>query len=257
MAAGRNFSKEYSTDDTTAFIINESAASMIGWKSSQDAIGKQFRYGDRKGQVIGVVKDFNFESMHQTIVPMVFFIPKNGNYNYISVKISGTDIPQSLATLEKTWNKFLPERPFEYTFLDENFGKLYEKEQKQSHLFTTFSVLAILIGCLGLFGLASFTAVQRTKEIGIRKVLGASVSGIVALLSKEFLKLVVIANLIAWPVAWLAMSKWLEDFAYRINISAGTFLMAALLAIVIALLTVSYQSIKAAMVNPVKSLRSE
>ncbi|QHT67980.1 FtsX-like permease family protein [Rhodocytophaga rosea] len=257
MAAGRNFSKEFGTDDTTAFIINQEAASMIGWKTAEEAIGKQFTYGPRKGRIIGVVKDFNFESMHQEIAPMVFFIAPNDGYNYLSVKINGTNVKETLAQIEKTWYKFLPERPFEYTFLDENFGRLYEKEQKQGQLFSTFSILAILIGCLGLFGLASFTAVQRTKEIGIRKVLGASVSGIVTLLSKEFLKLVFIANLIAWPVAWFAMSKWLDGFAYSVNISPWTFLLAALLALIIALITVSYQSIKAAIANPVKSLRAE
>lgn len=257
LAAGRNFSREYSTD-TTAFILNASAAKAIGFNDLQSAIGKQLQYGGRKGQVVGVVKDFNFESVHQSILPVIFYMPRQETfYNNLSVKVNGANLKEGLAHIEKVWNQFLPQRPYEYTFLDELFGLLYEKEQKQSQLFTTFSVLAILIGCLGLFGLASFTALQRTKEIGVRKVLGASVTGIVGLLSKEFLKLVLIANLIAWPVAWYAMSQWLDGFAYKIEMGLGTFILAAILALLIALLTVSYQSIKAALSNPVKSLRTE
>jgi putative ABC transport system permease protein len=256
LAAGRNFSRDYSTD-TTAFIVNVSAAQTMGFNDPQQAVGKQIEYGGSKGQIVGVVKDFNFESVHQSILPIILYVSRDGaNYNNLSVKVNGANLKEGLAHIEKVWNRFLPQRPYEYTFLDERFGLLYEKEQKQSQLFTTFSMLAIFIGCLGLFGLASFTALQRTKEIGVRKVLGASVSGIVGLLSKEFLKLVLIANLIAWPVAWYAMSKWLDGFAYKINISPFTFVLAAILAMLIALLTVSYQSIKAALANPVKSLRS-
>jgi putative ABC transport system permease protein len=256
LAAGRNFSRDYSTD-TTAFIVNVSAARTMGFNDPQQAVGKQIEYGGSKGQIVGVVKDFNFESVHQSILPIILYVSRDGaNYNNVSVKVNGANLKEGLAHIEKVWNRFLPQRPYEYSFLDERFGLLYEREKKQSQLFTTFSMLAIFIGCLGLFGLASFTALQRTKEIGVRKVLGASVSGIVGLLSKEFLKLVLIANLIAWPVAWYAMSKWLEGFAYKINISPFTFILAAILAMLIALLTVSYQSIKAALANPVKSLRS-
>jgi putative ABC transport system permease protein len=257
MVAGRNFSKDYSTD-TTAFIINVSAAKSMGFTDLKEAIGKQIQYGNRKGLIVGVVQDFNFESVHQSILPMIFTMPSlEERYNDLSIKVNGANLKEGLAHIEKVWNRFLPQRPYEYSFLDERFGLLYEREQKQSQLFTTFSVLAILIGCLGLFGLASFTALQRTKEIGVRKVLGASVTGIVGLLSKEFLKLVLVANLIAWPVAWYAMSLWLDDFAYKISINPLTFVIAAILALLIALLTVSYQSIKAALTNPVTSLRSE
>jgi putative ABC transport system permease protein len=257
MAAGRNFSRDYSTD-TTAFIVNASAARTMGFNDPQQAIGKQIQYGGGKGQIVGVVKDFNFESVHQAILPMIFYMPAGvASYNNLSVKVNGANLREGLTHIEKVWNRFLPQRPYQYTFLDERFGLLYEREQKQSQLFTTFSMLAIFIGCLGLFGLASFTALQRTKEIGVRKVLGASVPGIVGLLSKEFLKLVLVANLIAWPVAWYAMSQWLGDFAYKIDISPLTFVLAAILALIIALLTVSYQSIKAALANPVKSLRTE
>jgi putative ABC transport system permease protein len=257
VVSGRNFSRDYSTD-TTAFIVNISAAKTMGFNDPQTAVGKQIEYGGSKGQIVGVVQDFNFESVHQSILPMIFYMPGDAeSYNSLSVKISGANLKEGLAHIESVWNKFLPQRPYEYTFLDERFAALYEREQKQSQLFTIFSVLAIFIGCLGLFGLASFTALQRTKEIGVRKVLGASVSGIVGLLSKEFLKLVLVANLIAWPIAWYAMSQWLEGFAYKITISPLTFVLAAILALMIALFTVSYQSIKAALANPVKSLRSE
>lgn len=257
IAAGRNFSREYSTD-TTSFIVNISAARVMGFTNPGEVVGKQIQYGDRKGQVVGVVNDFHFESVHQNILPIIFFMPREAvSYNHLSVKISGSNLKEGLAHIEQVWTKFVPQRPYEYTFLDERFGLLYEREQKQSQLFTIFSLLAIFIGCLGLFGLASFTALQRTKEIGVRKVLGASVPSIVGLLSKEFLKLVLIANLIAWPVAWYAMSQWLEDFAYKINITPLTFILSAILALLIALLTVSYQSVKAALANPVKSLRTE
>jgi putative ABC transport system permease protein len=256
LLAGRNFSREFGTDDSTAFIINEAAMRMIGWPDAASAVDKQFSYGGRKGRLIGVLKDFHFESMHQQIVPMVLMLPRN-QFNYLSVKLGGANLRESLAGVENVWNTYLPGRPFEYTFMDENFGKLYAAEQRQGTLFVTFSVLAIFIACLGLFGLASFNAVQRTKEIGIRKVLGASVSGIVLLLSREFTRLVLIANLVAWPVAWFAMDRWLQNFAYRVPMGPGMFILAGLIALLIALLTVSYQSIKAALTNPVQSLRSE
>ena len=258
MAAGRNFSKEYGTD-TLNFVLNESAINAIGWKSAQDAIGKDFKYGGTTGHVIGVIKDFHFESMHQKIVPIVLqvFPPSNVFFNNLTVKLSGNNVQSSLAYLEKTWNKFLPETPYQYTFLDENFDALYQSEQRQGTIFTVFACIAIFIACLGLFGLSAFTITQRVKEIGVRKVLGASVSTIVALLSKDFLLLVLIAAIIAFPIAWYAMSNWLKDFAYRINIAWWVFVMAAIVALVIALFTVGFQAIKAALANPVKSLRTE
>jgi putative ABC transport system permease protein len=199
--------------------------------------------------------------MHQTIEPMVFLIPGSsygGNTGYtISVKLTGSDIPGSIDYIEKTWKQYLPEVPFEYTFLDERFDKLYKTEQQQGSLFTTFSGIAIFIACLGLFGLSAFTITQRIKEIGVRRVLGASTGSIVTLISKDFLKLVTIAALIAFPVAWYAMYKWLGDFAYRISIQWWVFLAAGTMAALIALLTVSFQAVRAALSNPVKSLRSE
>lgn len=257
VVAGRGFSRDYSTD-TSGFLINEAAVSVLGFKTNNEVVGKDFGYGNRNGKIIGVFNDFHFESMHQKIVPLVLLVPRSANnYGRISVKIAGANIPSALSHIEKTWRKFLPETPYEYNFLDENFARLYESEQRQGSLFTTFSCLAIFIACLGLFGLSAFAISQRVKEIGIRKVLGADISTIVSLLSKDFLKLVLIAALIAFPVAWLAMNKWLEDFAYRISIPWWIFLLAGFIALAIALFTISFQAIKAAIANPVKSLRTE
>ncbi|GGA92633.1 MULTISPECIES: ABC transporter permease [Mucilaginibacter] len=258
MAAGRNFSREFATDSNN-FVINASAVSALGWKSPENAIGKDMSYGGVKGKVIGVVNDFHFESLHQNIIPLLMEMPSfvNNSYRRITVKIDGNRINSALATLGQTWKKYQPETPFEYSFLDERFQKLYNSEQEQGNLFTIFSCLAIFIACLGLFGLSAFTISQRVKEIGVRKVLGASIPQIVTELSKDFLKLVIIASVIALPIAWYAMSKWLLDFAFRINIQWWVFVMAGVIALIIAFATISYQSIKAAMANPVKSLRSE
>jgi putative ABC transport system permease protein len=256
VVAGRNFSKAYGTD-TSSFLINEAAAKILGLKSPEAAIGKQFQYGGNRGQLVGVFNDFHFESMHQRILPLVMFIPKNPNaYGRLSVKISG-NIPAALAHLESTWKKFSPEIPFEYTFLDQRFEKLYESEQRQKSIFTIFAFIAIFVACLGLFGLSAFAISQRVKEIGIRKVLGASVNSIVALLSKDFLKLVGIAAIIAFPVAWYAMNRWLEDFAYRIQIPLWIFFVAGIIAAAVAFFTIGLQAVKAATTTPVKNLRTE
>jgi putative ABC transport system permease protein len=258
MVAGRFFSREYGTD-TASFVINESSVKALGWKSAADAVGKDFKYGNQKGHIIGVINDFHFESMHQAIAPMVLvmFPPSQAYYNNLSVKIAGTNISSALAFMEKTWKKYFPQTPPDYTFLNENFDKLYQSEQKQATLFTVFACVAIFIACLGLFGLSAFAISQRIKEIGVRKVLGANVGGIVGLLSKDFLKLVAFAALMAFPVAWYAMNNWLKDFAYRINIQWWVFVVAGIVAALIAFLTVSFQAIKAAVANPVKSLRTE
>ena len=260
MVAGRNFSRDYGTD-TSNFVINESAVKAVGWKSPQEAIGKDFKYGFITGHIIGVMKDFNFESLHQKIKPLIFIMPasasSNGYYNAISVKISGKNVSSALATLKNTWQKYLPDMPYQYSFLDEKFAKLYAVEQRQETIFTVFACIAIFIASLGLFGLSAFTITQRVKEIGVRKVLGANVGSIVTLLSKEFLKLVLISAIIAFPVAWYAMSKWLQDFAYRVDIHWWVFALAAVLTLFVALATVSFQAIKAAIANPVESLRTE
>lgn len=260
LIAGRNFSRDYSMD-TSNFILNESAVKAIGWKSPQDAIGKDFKYGGTKGQVIGVMADFHFESLQHEIVPMVLLnpptTPTNSSFNSLSIKFAGNNISASLASVENVWKKYLPEFPYQYTFLDENFNKMYQSEQRQETIFTVFACIAIFIACLGLFGLSAFEITQRVKEIGVRKVLGAKVSSIVTLLSKDFLKLVLVATIIAFPIAWYSMSHWLRGFAYRVPIHWWVFVLSAILALIVALVTVSFQSIKAAVANPVKSLRSE
>src|SRR5665213_1375925 len=261
LVAGRNFSRDYSMD-TSNFILNESAVRGIGWESPQDAVGKDFTYGGAKGRIIGVMADFHFESLQHEIVPMVLLNPattanSSPYFSNLSIKIAGNNIPASLASVENIWKKYLPELPYQYTFLDEKFNKMYQSEQRQENIFTVFSCIAIFIACLGLFGLSAFEINQRVKEIGVRKVLGAKVSSIVTLLSKDFLKLVLVATLIAFPIAWYAMSHWLQGFAYRINIHWWVFVLSAILALIIALITVSFQAIKAALANPVESLRSE
>lgn len=257
LVAGRNFSKEFGTD-TSAFLINEAAIAALGLKTKEEVIGKDIAYGNREGKIIGVINDFHFESLHQKIVPLILYIPRSMNsFSNITVKVAGNNIDGGLEKIENTWKKFLPESAYQYTFLDENFDRLYNSEKKQQTIFIIFSCIAIFIACLGLFGLSAFAITQRIKEIGIRKVLGASISSIVQLLSKDFLRLVVLAAIIAFPIAWYAMNNWLEDFAYRTNISWWIFLLAGLLSAVIAFITISFVTIKAAVANPVNNLRSE
>ncbi|MXV51476.1 FtsX-like permease family protein [Pedobacter sp. HMF7647] len=254
--AGRNF-KGTDGSDTSSFILNESAVRALGLPSNESAIGKQFKYGDRTGQITGVINDFNFESLHQRILPLVLLNSRVRNdYNRISVKITG-DPQTAISHIQNTWKKHLPEVPFEYNFLDDRFSDLYKSEKQQQTIFSLFACIAILIACLGLFGLSAFTITQRIKEIGIRKVLGASVVGIVQLLSIDFLLLVGIAALIAFPITWYAMKNWLSDFAYRIDIAWWVFLAASAIALIIAFATISFQAVKAAIANPVKSLRTE
>ena len=257
IVAGRNFSKDYGMD-TSSFLINETAVKALGLLSNKDAIGKQFQYGGQDGTIAGVFNDFNFESLHQRIIPMVLYeVRQDGSsYNVISIKISG-NVSAAVDQIEKIWRKYLPEIPFEYQFLDERYAKLYTAENRQSSIFTIFSCIAIFIACLGLFGLSAFTITLRVKEIGVRKVLGASSGSIVKLISKDFLLLVVIAAVIAFPVAWYVMNQWLQEFAYRINIDWWVFVLAGFIALLIAFATISLQAIKAARANPVDSLRSE
>ncbi|HEY4061532.1 MAG TPA: ABC transporter permease [Puia sp.] len=260
LAAGRDFSRDYGTD-TANFLLNVAATRVLGMKDPQQMVGKNFGYGMGKGKIIGVMNDFNFESMRQKIVPLIMYmVPEKqaGNsFGNISIKISGNDMPGAIATLEKTWRQYLPVVPFEYSFLDQRFDELYRSEQRQGTLFTSFAGIAIFIACLGLLGLSAFAISQRIKEIGVRKVLGASTTSIVRLLSLDFLKLVAVAALIAFPVSWLVMHNWLRDFAYRISIQWWVFLVAGILAAAVALVTISFQAIRAALANPVKSLRSE
>jgi putative ABC transport system permease protein len=257
MAAGRSFSAEYG-NDSSGYILNEAAVREFGWGKPENAIGKNFFWGDLEGKIIGVVKDFHFNSLQTTVQPMLMLMqPEWFWYNNISVRIPTQNIKTTMQSLEAAWKRAVPNHPFEYSFVDEQFNKLYKTEQQLSSLSVIFSALIIFISCLGLLGLTMVAVSQRTKEIGVRKVLGASVANVTALLSKDFVKLVLIAVIIASPAAWWLMNNWLEDFAYRIHIQWWIFFATGLLAVVIALATISFQAIKAALANPVKSLRTE
>jgi putative ABC transport system permease protein len=256
MAAGRMFSRQFMTDTTQSMILNESAVKSFGYRSAQDAVGRDFDQWGRKGKIIGVMKDFHFKSLQEEIKPLSMRIEPNG-CSLVSIKVSGSNLPSTISAIENKWNALIPARPFSYFFLDEFFDEQYKSEQRFGKLFLNFAILAIIISCLGLLGLASYSTVQRTREIGIRKVLGATIPNIVNLLSRDFLFLVGIAVIIASPIAYFAMHKWLQDFAYRIPISWWIFVIAAVAATMIAILTVSFQAIKAAVANPVKSLRTE
>jgi putative ABC transport system permease protein len=258
MAAGRNFSQAFSTD-TNNYIVNEAAVRSLGWKTPQNAIGKDIMYGGIRGKVVGIVKDFHFESLHQAITPLLFQLPSvsNSQYHVMSVKVNSRDVQTAVSSLQATWHKYLPETPFDFTFLDDKLGQLYSSEQHQGSLFTIFSCIAIFIACLGLFGLSAFTIAQRVKEIGVRKVLGASVQQIVLELSKGFLLLVLISAAVAIPIAGWAMHQWLADFAFHTEMGWWIFAAAGMLALTIAFITIGFQSVKAALANPVKSLRGE
>jgi len=264
LVAGRFFSDSLASDSTEAVIINETAARQLGWYAgdSLTALGKYMKpFGDQpKRYVIGVVKDFHFQSMKSTIGPAIFRLLLPGQEEYIShipVKISGTNVPNTLKNIQKTWQKFIPEHPFGYSFLDEDFDRLYKKEEKVAATFTYFSIIAIGLSFLGIIGLTTFVTLQRTKEIGVRKVLGASVPGILLLLSKDHLKLIFVAFIIAIPVANYFITEWLKEFAYKIEIQWWMFALPGLMVMIIALLSVSSQTLKAARANPVESLRNE
>jgi putative ABC transport system permease protein len=256
LVAGRAFSTSFATDSTKAIIINEAAAKSLGYRSPQQAIGKKFSQWGREGQIIGVMRDFHYRSLAQNVEPLNFRINPSNSWVF-TLKVSAQNIPATITAIQNKWKVLIPQRPFDYSFVDEAFNKQYATEDRFGKLFLNFAILAIFISCLGLLGLASYSTLQRTREIGIRKVMGASIFGIVNMLSREFLLLVIIAAVIAFPLAWFGMNKWLQDFAYRINISWWIFAVAAMLAFFIAITTVSFQAIKAALANPVKSLRSE
>jgi len=253
LAEGRDFSKDFGTD-TTAFIVNETAVKKMGY---QNPVGKPLWWGKHAGTIIGVVKDFHFASLHQSIEPLIMRLDEARPWGTILVRTQAGKTKEAIAGLEKLCKTLNPKFPFTYQFSDKEYDKLYRSEQVVSRLANYFAFLAIFISCLGLFGLAAFTAEQRTREIGVRKVLGASVPGIVSMLSKDFLKLVLLAIIIASPVAWYFMHQWLQDYEYRVNIGWWVFAVAGIAAMLIALMTVSFQAIRAAIANPVKSLRTE
>lgn len=272
MKEGHAFSAKYPADTMNngipngpleqnigGIVINETAVKEFGL--GYPAVGKQFLWGDDGDtsyyvSIIGVTKDFHFTSLKNEVKPFGFIcVPRNG-FNF-TIKLSADNIKSTLSQLEREWKNFRAKRDFEYVFLDDTFSKLYASEGRFQKLFISLVILGILIACLGLLGLATFSAQQRVKEIGVRKVLGASVPHVVALLSKDFLKLVLIALVLATPIAWYLMNEWLKDFAYRVNIEWWIFLVAAIIAVIIAFITISTQAIKAAISNPVKSLRTE
>jgi putative ABC transport system permease protein len=256
---GRNFSRDYS--DSLSVIVNETTVKQIGWK---EALGKYLLYpgnNDQRFKVIGVVKDFNVESLHNPVAPFALFHSSSQTYDlgksYVLARLKAGNINKTLSQMESKWKNIALATPFDFSFLDSEFEALYRSDQRMGSIFGIFTILSIFVACLGLFGLAAYTAQKRTKEIGVRKVLGASVQNVVSLLSKDFIKLVLTATIIAFPIAWWGMNKWLNDFAFRINISGWIFIISALIAIGIALATVSFEAVKAAIVNPVKSLRTE
>jgi putative ABC transport system permease protein len=260
LAAGRDFSKATGTDNLQAFIINESAVRAFGWKNPNEAIGKNFVRGDsqngKKGHIIGVIKDFNFSKLDQALAPLVMDV-NVPRFNTFAIRVRPDHVPATLAVIQRLWEKYFPERIFEYSFLDENINALYKAQEDLSKLVGYFAVIAIFISCIGLFSVASFMAIQRTREIGIRKVLGATVPGLILLLFKDFLRLIIIALLIASPLAAWLMNKWLHDFAYRTPLSGWIFALTGLLAITITFLTVGWRGLRVARVNPADSLRAE
>jgi len=253
MAAGRFFSKDFGGDDSSC-VVNETALKVMNIKLSE-AIGKSISFNDREAPIIGVVKDFNFKPVQQPIEPLV--MRSNFAGGFVVMRTTPANMQKVISSLQKGFQHVYGDYPFSYGFVNEDLSKLYITEQRMGKLFNVFSVLSILISCLGLFGLATFATQRRIKEIGIRKVLGAGEAGIVAMLSKDFIKLVAVSLVVAFPVAWWMMNNWLDNFAYRINISAWVFVLAGVCALLIAMATVSFQAIKAAIANPVQSLRTE
>ncbi|GAB4032498.1 hypothetical protein GCM10028774_13190 [Spirosoma jeollabukense] len=246
---GRNLSAQSAADLNGGLLINEAFMKLAGWKTG---VGQAIGGFGHKGKVVGVVKNFNYRSLHNPVEPQVL-VYNTAPVSNLMLRIK----PVHLPVVKAIWQRHYPNYPFEYTFLDESFDAQYRKDQLMVAIFNGFAGLTVLVSCLGLFGLVAFTTERRTKEIGIRKVLGASILGIVTLLAQDFLKLVLIASVIASPIAWYAMDKWLQDFAYKIDMEWWVFALAGFLAAGIALLTVSFQSVKAALMNPVKSLRTE
>ena len=258
VVAGRNFSSEITTDHSKSILINQTAARQFGW---DDPIGKKIRElnsWNTTKTVIGVVRDFHVESLHHKISPLLIETEPS-QYRFILIKIRSEYLPETLSFLREKWNEFDPAGTFDYWFLDESesFTWQYQSEKRLSKMFSYFALLAIFITCLGLLGLASFTAEQRTKEIGIRKAMGANISSIILLLLKKFAKWILLANIIAWPIAYFGMQQWLQNFAYRVEVGFSAFILAGLLVLAIALITVGYQALKAAKANPVDALRYE
>jgi len=254
--SGRDYDRRIPTDASEGILLNEAACKAFGW-NPQEAVGKKLRTaGMQNGRVLGVLADYHQHGLKEQIRPVLTFVAPYA-FNYLAIRLGAGDVQASVARVEQFWRSRFPGYTFQYTFLDEDFNRQYQAEERLARIVGLFAALAVGIACLGLFGLAAFTAQQRTKEIGVRKVLGASVTSIVLLLSKDFVVLVLVAILLATPLAWYAVDQWLSSFAYKIDLAWWVFLLAGGLAVAVALLTVSYQSIRAALANPVKSLKME
>lgn len=256
MAAGRPFSLDHKTDSTQAMVLNEAAVKTLGYSTPEAALGRRFKQWGREGKIIGVMKDFHYHSLQQKIQPLSMRI-EPGAWELMSVNVRTTGLPATIAAIEKAWNTFAPGMPFNYQFLDDNFNRQYNSDERFGRLFFYFSILAIFISCLGLLGLVAYSTLQRSKEIGIRKVLGASAVSVMLLLSKDFVRLIAIAAVIAIPLVWYGMHQWLNGYAYRTNITWWIFAAAGLITLFIAVFTVSFHALKAALANPVKSLQAE
>jgi ABC-type antimicrobial peptide transport system permease subunit len=253
LLSGRDFSRTFGAD-TNSVLINEKMAAQLG---EPNPVGKIIPMNEKKYLIAGLVKDFNFQSLHEKIMPLTMMMLPNWSVSYIFVRVKAGDLPGSMASVTKAWKQINPKAEFDPSFLDENVDKQYRSEDRLSKIFISGAVVAIIISCMGLFAIALLVIAQRTKEIGIRKVLGANVITIVALISRDFLKLIAVAVLIASPIAWYLMNKWLRDFAYRITVSGWIFVITGITILFVALATVGLQTVKAALVNPVKSLKSE
>ena len=256
LVEGRDFSEAIASDEREGMLINETLKQRLGW---DNAVGKRFNFHGKEARITGVLKDYNFHSFHHEIAPLALFIDSGWWFAFqrIFIKVSPENMQGTLAFVEQTMKEFSPSYPFEYSFLDDVYGRMYQAEIRLGQIFNYFTILALSIACLGLLGLAAFTAQQRTKEIGVRKVLGASLSDILVLLSKDYTRLVIIAFILAAPAAYIAQSRWLQEYAHHVSIGWGTFLLAGVAVLVISWLTVSFQSTRAALANPVKSLRHE
>jgi putative ABC transport system permease protein len=261
IVAGRDYSEDVGTDDTLSLLVNETLVKQMGWGSNEAAVGKKF--GTRPNRtIIGVVKDFNFASRHQSIRPLVMDLNLNSQafqifMKYMAVRITGNQVPETIASLEQQWKAQIPGWPFEYFFLDNNLEKLYHTESKMSKITLIFSGLSMLVACLGLFGLSTFTAEQRKKEMSIRKVMGSSNTQIFLLFSKRFFSLILLANVLAFPLAWFLLKQWLAGFAYQVNIDFSLFVLAGVAAAAIAFITIGYQAWRAAHSNPAEVLKNE
>ena len=257
---GRNFSRNFPSDASEGFILNEKAVEKLGWEN--DPIGKKmelFAPGTseiaKSGYIVGVVDNYHYESLHSTVRPLVLIY--SPRYSYYVIRLDKGNMSSQVAAVENVWKKFSPEWPFEFFFLDSGLEQAYKNDEGLGKVVNYFAIIAVMIACLGLFGLAAFAAERRIKEVGIRKVLGASIPNLVKMLSSDFVKLVLIANVIAWPISYYTMNNWLEEFAYRIDINVGVFLIAGIITFLLALFTVSFQAVKAALSNPVEALKYE